>query len=43
LSFLEKYKGRKGLVLSEKLFDEKSGIKFRPIFSVNKEINSLKV
>lgn len=37
-SFLDKYKLSRGLILSEKLFKEKGKIKFRPIFSVGKEI-----
>lgn len=38
LSFLSSYKPKRGLVLSETLFKEKDKIKFRPIFSVSKEI-----
>lgn len=38
LSFLEKYKPKKGLVLSESLFNDKDKIKFRPIFSISREI-----
>ncbi|MBU4501528.1 MAG: hypothetical protein KKA79_02970 [Nanoarchaeota archaeon] len=37
-SFLEKYKPKNGLILSETLYQEKNKIKFRPIFSVAKEI-----
>lgn len=37
-SFLEKYNPKKGLIFSETLFSKKGKIKFRPIFSVNKEI-----
>lgn len=37
-SFLEKYKPKKGIILSERLFKDKNKIKFRPIFSVSKEI-----
>ena len=39
LSFINKYKLKKGLILSEKLFTNKNKIKFRPIFSVNREIS----
>lgn len=38
LSFLKKYKPKKGLILSESLFNDKDKIKFRPIFSISKEI-----
>ena len=38
LSFIEKYKPKKGFVFSENLFKEKNNIKFRPIFSVSKEL-----
>ena len=37
LSFIDKYKPEKGLILSEELFKEKGKTKFRPIFSVSKE------
>ncbi len=37
-SFLNKYKPKNGLILSEELFKEKDKIKFRPIFSVSREI-----
>jgi predicted AAA+ superfamily ATPase len=37
-SFLEKYKPKNALMLSENLFAEKGKIKFRPIFSVSREI-----
>ncbi len=37
-SFVEKYRPKKGLIFSETLFSQKGKIKFRPIFSVNKEI-----
>jgi len=37
-SFLEKYKPKRGIILSERLFKDKNKIKFRPIFSVSKEI-----
>jgi len=39
LSFLEKYKTKRGLILSERLFGEKKKIRFRPVFSVSKEIS----
>lgn len=38
LSFLIKYNPKNGLILSEKLYKEKDRIKFRPIFSISKEI-----
>lgn len=38
LSFLEKYKPKKSLVLSEKLFAEKNKTAFRPIFCVGNEV-----
>ncbi|MBL7147495.1 MAG: ATP-binding protein [Nanoarchaeota archaeon] len=41
LSFLEKYKIERGLIFSERLFGEKKKIRFRPVFSVNKELNYL--
>ncbi|HLD18882.1 MAG TPA: ATP-binding protein [Candidatus Nanoarchaeia archaeon] len=37
-SFLEKYKPKKPLILSEKLFAEKNKTRFRPIFCVQNEI-----
>ena len=37
-SFVEKYNPKKGLIFSETLFSKKGKIKFRPIFSVNKEV-----
>ena len=37
-SFINKYKPKKGLILSERLFEEKNKIKFRPIFLVDSEI-----
>ncbi|MEA2037142.1 MAG: ATP-binding protein [Nanoarchaeota archaeon] len=37
-SFLDKYRPKSGLILSEILSGKKGQIKFRPIFSVNKEI-----
>ncbi len=40
-SFLEKYKPRNSLILSEKLFGEKGKTKFRPIFCISKEIKNL--
>ncbi len=38
-SFLDRYNPKKGLILSENLFAEKGRIKFRPIFSVSKEVS----
>ncbi len=38
-SFLEKYNPETGIVLSENLFKEKGGIKFRPIFSIGNELS----
>ena len=38
LSFINKYKPRKKLILSEKLFKDEKRISFRPIFSIAKEI-----
>jgi len=38
LSFLGKYKPKKGFVFSERLCGEKGKIKFAPIFSVGKEV-----
>lgn len=37
-SFIEKYKPKKAIILSEKLWREKNNIKFRPIFYINHEI-----
>lgn len=37
-SFLEKYKTKKSLILSETLIQEKNKTKFRPIFSISKQI-----
>ena len=37
-SFVEKYNPKKGLIFSETLFSQKGKIKFRPIFSINKEV-----
>ena len=37
-SFVEKYNPKKGLIFSETLFSQKGKIRFRPIFSMNKEI-----
>jgi len=37
-SFIDKYKPKKGLILSENLLKEKNKIKFKPIFSITKEI-----
>ena len=37
ISFVDKYKPRYGLILSETFLSERSNIKFRPIFSVKKE------
>ena len=37
-SFIEKYKPKEGLILSETLHKEKNNIRFRPIFSLSKEI-----
>lgn len=37
-SFIEKYKPKKSLILSENLIGNKDKIKFRPIFSIVKEI-----
>jgi len=38
LSFLNNYKPKKSLVLSENLLEEKNKVLFRPIFSISKEI-----
>ena len=38
LSFLDKYKPSTSIILSESLFAEKRNIKFRPIFSISREI-----
>ena len=38
LSFINKYKPGKKLILSEKLFKDEKRISFRPIFSITKEI-----
>ena len=38
LSFLDGYKPKSGLVLSEQLFREKGRVSFRPIFSIGKEV-----
>ncbi len=38
LSFIAKYKPKDSLVLSERLFDDKNKVKFRPIFLVSKEV-----
>jgi len=38
LSFIDKYKPKCGFVFSERLFQDKENIKFRPIFSVSKEV-----
>ncbi len=38
LSFINKYKPEKKLILSEKLFKDEKRISFRPIFSITKEI-----
>jgi len=40
-SFLEKYKPKKAFILSEKLIQEKNKTKFRPIFSINKQIKEM--
>lgn len=37
-SFLDKYKIKKGLVLSERLSKDKNEIKFRPIFSISRQV-----
>jgi predicted AAA+ superfamily ATPase len=37
-NFFEKYKPKKGFIFSERLIKQKDKIKFRPIFSVSKEI-----
>lgn len=37
-SFMDAYKPKRGIVLSERIFTEKNNVKFRPIFSVGKEI-----
>ncbi len=37
-SFIEKYKPKKGLVLSERLFKEEGKIRFIPIFSIGREV-----
>ncbi len=39
ISFLEKYKPKESFVFSEDLFSKKDKTKFRPIFSINKEIS----
>ncbi|MEK6926588.1 MAG: ATP-binding protein [Nanoarchaeota archaeon] len=41
-SFVEKYKPKEKFMLSEKLYKQYKGICFRPIFSINMEINKLK-
>ncbi len=41
LSFIEKYKPKQKFIFSEKLYDEKNEVKFRPMFSVEKEINKI--
>ncbi len=41
-SFIEKYKPKKAIILSEKLLDQKKEIAFRPIFSLQMEINDKK-
>ena len=38
ISFLEKYSPRKSIILSEELFADQNNIKFRPIFSVAREM-----
>lgn len=40
-SFLEKYKPRKSLFLSESVYGRKRGTDYRPIFAVSKEISDL--
>jgi len=40
-SFLEKYKPKKAFILSEKLTQKKNKTKFRPIFSINKQIKKM--
>ena len=42
VSFLEKYKPKRSFILSEKLFAEKNKTKFRPIFSVGREVSNEK-
>ena len=37
-SFIEKYRPKKGIIFSEGLFSEKGKLRFRPIFSVSREI-----
>ena len=39
LSFIDKYKIKTVVVFSAKLFEEKKGVMFRPIFCINKELN----
>ncbi|MBI5332341.1 MAG: ATP-binding protein [Candidatus Aenigmarchaeota archaeon] len=39
ISFIEKYKPKKALIFSEKLMADKNNVRFRPIFSLSKELS----